>query len=405
MTTQPARAATASSTDAPAMNLELPEEHRAFRDMVESFVAAEMPKQWARNLERNEHEYPFELWDKFTQGGFHGLGIPEEYGGIGGDILMQMILARALSRTLGGLAWIWGLTSFAGVKSIGVYGSEEQKRKYLPQIAAGKLRASISFTEPGGGTDVLGAMRTFATKVDGGWKINGEKIWSSSAHVADYLLLLARSNRDVAKNHQGLSLFWVPARSPGIACTELQKLGMRAIGSCTVHFNDVFVPDDHVLGEPHNAWRMLLPTLNNERMMVSAFCLGVIDGVLEDALAYAGQRKAFGRHIGQFQAIQHMIADIKMAQYQVECMLTDCAWKISTGKDQLVETTTLKVIASEQANRCADLGLQILGGMGYSAETDMQRYWRDSRLWRIGPITNEMARNVIAEQLGLPRSF
>lgn len=387
------------------MNLELPEEHRAFRDMVNSFVAAEMPKDWARELERKEHDYPFELWDKFTKAGFHGLGIPEEYGGIGGDILMQMILARALARTLGGLAWIWGLTSFAGMKSIGVYGNEEQKRRFLPEIAAGRLRAAISFTEPGGGTDVLGALRTHATKVDGGWKISGEKIWSSSAHVSDYLLLLARSDREVEKNHHGVSLFWVPAKAPGITITELSKLGMRSIGSCLVHLDDVFVPDELVLGQPHNAWRMLLPTLNNERMMVSAFCLGIIDGVLEDAIDYAQQRKAYNRPIGQFQAIQHMIAEIKMAQYQVECMLTDCAWKISMGRDSLVETTALKVIASEQANRCSDIGLQILGGMGYSGETDMQRYWRDSRLWRIGPITNEMARNVIAENLGLPRSF
>src|SRR5690606_30795277 len=116
----------------------------------------------------------FDLWDKFTEGGFHGLGIPEEYGGIGGDIVMQVILARALSRTLGGLAWLWGITSFAGAKAITSYGSEEQKRRWLPDIAAGKLRSAISLTEPGGGTDVLGAMRTYATKVDGGWKINGE---------------------------------------------------------------------------------------------------------------------------------------------------------------------------------------------------------------------------------------
>lgn len=388
-----------------SMNLELPEEHRAFRDMAESFIAVEMLKDWAREIERREHEYPFELWDKFTAAGFHGLGIPEEYGGIGGDVLMQMILARALARTLGGLAWIWGITSFAGMKSIGVYGSEDQKKRFLPLMAQGKLRASIAFTEPGGGTDVLGAMRTHATKVDDGWSLSGEKIWSSSAHVADYLLVLARSDRTVEKSYQGVTLFWVPAKSAGIRITELSKLGMRSIGSCTVHFDDVFVPDDLVLGEPNRAWRMLLPTLNNERMMVSAFCLGVIDGVLEDALDFARHRKAFGKPIGQFQAIQHMIADIKIAQYQLECMLTDCAWKIAMGKESLIETTALKVASSEQANRCADLGIQILGGMGYSAETDMQRYWRDSRLWRIGPITNEMARNGIAENLSLPRSF
>jgi acyl-CoA dehydrogenase len=383
----------------------LSEEHEAFRDMVRRFVEAEIPKDWARALEKDEHNYPIELWDKFSQVGFHGLGIDEKYGGQGGDTLMQMLLARELSRTLGGLAWIWGITSFAGVKSIGLYGSEEQKDRFLPDIAAGRLRAAIAFTEPSGGTDLLGGMRTFATKVDGGWRISGEKIWSSSAHVADYLLLLARSEKDVEKQHQGLTLFWIPAKSEGIQITPLAKLGMRSMGSCSVHLDDVFVPDDLVLGTPHKAWYTLLPTLNNERIMVSAFCLGILDGVLEDALDYAKERKAFGKPIGQMQAIQHYIADIRIAQYQVETMLMDCATKMAAGQPAVMETTILKVIASEAANKAADLGIQILGGMGYSAETDMQRYWRDSRLWRIGPITNEMARNSIAEQLGLPRSF
>ena len=384
---------------------QLTEDHLAFRDMVRRFVDAEIPKDWARELEKDEHNYPFALWEKFTMIGFHGLGIDEKYGGQGGDVLMQMILARELSRSLGGLAWIWGITSFAGVKSIGLYGTQEQKDRFLPEIAAGRLRAAIAFTEPSGGTDLLGGMRTQAVRVDGGWRLTGEKIWSSSAHVADYLLLLARSDKDVEKKHQGVTLFWVPAKSPGVTITPLAKLGMRSMGSCSVHLDDVFVPDDLVLGEPHRAWYTLLPTLNNERIMVSAFCLGILDGVLEDALDYAMQRTAFGKPIGQMQAIQHYIADIRIGQYQVETMLMDCAFKMAQGTASNVETTILKVVASEVANKAADTGIQILGGMGYSAETDMQRYWRDSRLWRIGPITNEMARNSIAEQLGLPRSF
>lgn len=388
------------------MDMELPEEHRAFRDTVRRFVDTELPKDWARKLEADEHNYPFELWDKFTEAGFHGLGIDEKYGGQGGDVLMQMVLARELARSLGGLAWIWGITSFAGVKSIGLYGTEAQKAEFLPKIASGQLRAAIAFTEPSGGTDLLGAMRTTAERDKGGWRISGEKIWSSSAHVADYLLVLTRSSKPAGgKAYQGLSLFWIPSKSEGIKITPLAKLGMRSMGSCAIHFDNVFVPDNLLMGEADNAWRMLLPTLNNERMMVASFCLGAIDGVLEDALDFVRQRKAFGRTIGEFQAIQHQIADIKIAQYQVECMLHDCAWKVLANKAPNIETTMLKVAASELANKAADAGIQILGGMGYSTETDMQRYWRDTRLWRIGPITNEMARNSIAEQLGLPRSF
>ncbi|WP_323039094.1 acyl-CoA dehydrogenase family protein [Gemmobacter sp.] len=387
------------------MDFDFSEENVAFRDMVERWVRAEIPKDWARELERKEHDYPFELWEKFTEAGFHGIGIPEEYGGQGGDVQTQMILARALARSLGGLAWIWGITSFAGSKSIGVYGTEAQKRRFLPDMAAGKLRASIGFTEPGGGTDVLGALRTTAERAEGGWRISGEKIWCSSAHVADYILLLARTDKNVEKNHHGLTLFFVPARQKGITITELPKLGMRAIGSCTVVLDDVFVPDDLVLGQPGNAWKMLLPTLNNERIMVGSFCLGVMDGVLEDALDYMKQRKAFGRPIGSFQALQHYVADIATWRQQTELLCNYTAWLQASGKDCAMQATMLKVSASDNAVKAADLGIQILGGMGYSAETDMQRYWRDARLWKIGPITNEMARNGIAERLGLPRSF
>jgi alkylation response protein AidB-like acyl-CoA dehydrogenase len=387
------------------MDFELPEEYRAFRDMARRWVETEVPKKWARDLERDEHHYPFALWDKFTDAGFHGIGIAEEYGGQGGDVIMQMVLARELSRSLGGLAWIWGITSFAGSKSIGIYGTAEQKAEYLPLIASGRLKAAIAFTEPGGGTDLLGAMRTTATKVDGGWRISGEKIWSSSAHVADYLLLLARSDKNVEKKHQGLTLFWIPARTEGITITPLSKLGMRSMGSCSVHLDEAFVSDRNVLGQPGKAWYTLLPTLNNERIMVGAFCLGVIDGVLEDAVDYMKQRTAFGKPIGQFQALQHYVADIATMQTTTELLLNYCAWKQSRGENVGTEANMLKLVASENANAAADLGIQILGGMGYSAETDMQRYWRDSRLWRIGPITNEMVRNGIAESLGLPRSF
>jgi acyl-CoA dehydrogenase len=387
------------------MDFEMSQEHSAFREMVHKWVDKEVPKSWARELERDEHNYPFALWEKFTDAGFHGIGIAEEFGGQGGDVVTQMILGRELARTLAGLAWIWGITSFAGSKSIGIYGSTEQKKKFLPQIAAGKLRAAIAFTEPGGGTDVLGAMRTEAVRGAGGWTLNGEKIWSSSAHVADYLLVLARTDKGVAKRHQGLSLFWVPAKSPGIAITPLPKLGMRSMGSCAVHFDNVFVPDELVLGEPGKAWYMLLPTLNNERTMVGAFCMGVLDGVLEDALEYMKQRKAFGKFIGEFQILQHYVADMAMWQQAGTLMLNYTADLQSKGKPCHMESSMLKVLVSEYAVKAADLGIQILGGMGYSAETDMQRYWRDARLWRIGPITNEMARNGIAEGLGLPRSF
>jgi butyryl-CoA dehydrogenase len=230
-------------------------------------------------------------------------------------------------------------------------------------------------------------------------------MWTTAAKVADRLLVLARTDPDAAKKHHGLTMFFVDARSPGVAATLLPKLGMRAMGSCSVHYDDVFVPDEDVLGEPGHAWRAILPSLNNERIMVGAQCLGAIDGVLEEALDYAQQRHAFGRPIGSFQAIQHYIADIASWQLQTELLLYKVAWLQARGVDCGVEANMLKMVATENAVNAADLGIQILGGMGYSAETHMQRYWRDHRILRMTPISNEMVRNSIAESLGLQRSY
>ncbi|PXY17430.1 acyl-CoA dehydrogenase family protein [Prauserella muralis] len=387
------------------MDFVLDEENEAFRNVVRDWVEKNYPKDAARDLEMQEFDYPFELWDKMSAAGFHAVGIDEQYGGAGGTVLTQVVLARELARSLAGLTWTWGISSFAGAKSVGLYGSEEQKQRFLPELAKGNLRFSIAVTEPSGGTDLLGAMKTTATRVDGGWRINGQKIWSTASHVADYLLLLARSDPKPEKKTQGKTLFLVPRTTDGVETRQIPKLGMRAVGSCEVYLEDVFVPDDLVLGEPGAAWYMMLGTLNNERIILSALCTGIIDGVLEDAVEYMNTRSAFGKKIGEFQALQHYVADMVMWQKQAELMTYHAAWLQSTGAPCGTESNMAKVITSEYANRAADLGIQILGGMGYAAETNAQRYWRDSRLFRIGPITSEMARNAIAESMGLPRSF
>ncbi len=386
------------------MDFSLTQDQEDFVAFVSDWVDRETPKSAALEWEKDEHTFPEDLWDKMSAAGFHGVGIPEEYGGQGGDIVTQMLLARGLSRSLAGLTWVWGITSFAGGKSVGLYGSDEQKKHYLPRICSGEDKWAIGFTEPGGGTDLLGGMRTRARKVEGGWVVNGQKTWSSMSHVADNILLLARTE-ETEKRTQGLTLFILPTKTDGVTIREIPKLGMRALGSCDVYLDDVFIPDENVLGEPGRAWYMLLPTLNNERVMLAAFCVGILDGVLEDALRYMNEREAFGGKIARFQALQHHVANIAMWREQSELVVFKAAWMQATGRDAGAASNMAKVIASELAGQGADLGLQILGGMGYSAETNMQRYWRDVRLFRIGPITNEMARNGIAEGLGLPRSF
>ncbi len=386
------------------MDFALTEEQEAFRKVVRDWVERECPKDVALEMEAREFDYPHALYDKMSAAGFHGVGVDERYGGSGGDVVDQSILIRELSRSLGGIAWIWGINSFAGAKSVGYYGSDEQKERFLPGIADGSLKFAIAVTEPSGGTDLLGAMTTTAAKVDGGWRISGQKIWSTQAHVADYLLLLARSEK-TEKRTAGTTLFLVPRPSEGLETRQIPKLGMKCVGSCEVFLDDVFVPDDLVLGEPGRAWYMLLATLNNERIVMAALALGILDGVIEEALRYVQERHAFGKPIGQFQILQHYIADMAIAQKSAEMIVYNAAWKQSQGMECGLEANMAKIVASEGAVEAAHRGIQMFGGMGYSSETQMQRYWRDARLYMIGPIANEMARNSIAEMLGLPRSF
>lgn len=381
----------------------LTSEQQDLAAMVVAFVDRECPKDVARRLEASE-EFPYELSDAIAAAGLNAIGIPEVYGGQGGDIVDQVIVCEQLSRSLAGLAWLWGITVWSGAKALLGYGTEEQKQTYLPAIANGKMRIAFALTEPDGGTDVLRAMRTRAVPVDGGFLLRGTKIWSTTAHVADRILVLARTS-DGDKPSRGLTQFLVDAKSPGLTATPIPKIGMRALGSCEVVFDDVFVPSADVIGEVDNGWRQVLSSLNSERIMTAAMCTGIQQGVLEDAVRYAKSRTAFGRSIGSMQAIQHGLADMSMKYETSKLHTYRSAWLERVGAQCGVEATMAKCLAAEYAVESADFGIQILGGNGYAQEYDMQRYWRDARLYRIGPISSEMCRNYIGENLGLARSF
>ena len=387
------------------MNFRFSDEQLEFRRMLRDWVERECPKSHARDLEAAEGQYPFELWDRMTAAGFHAIGIDPAYGGQDGTVTDQALLCQELGRSLAGLTWIWGISSFAGAKSLAAFGSTQQKERFLADLARGKLRFAISVTEPGGGTDLLGALRTTADRCDGGWRISGRKIWCTAAEQSDYLLLLARSERNPERKSLGTTIFLVPQPSEGLELTNIPKIGMRAVPSYEVFLDNVFVPDDLVLGEPGRGWYQLLATLNNERILVAALCCGVLEGVLEEAVAHLNEREAFGRRLGEFQALQHNVANIRMWLRQAELVTYEAAWLQSLGEPCGTEATMAKVLASEYAVAAADLGIQMLGGMGYSMETHMQRYWRDTRIYRIAPINNETARSLIAESCGLPRAL
>ena len=388
---------------AEGLNFELTAEQRLFQQTIRELTDKEFPKQYCREVEARD-SFPWDLWEKFGSLGLTGIGLPEDYGGQGGGILEQVILDEELSRTLAGLYWLLGIALFDG-KAIALAGNDDQKQRFLPEIAAGQLMCAISLTEPSGGTDVLGAMKTRARKVDGGWLINGTKIWSTLAHVANRLFLIARTNSEVRRPSEGITVFFCDAKSKGITATPIPKLGMRSLGSCEIEFADVFIPDEDVLGEVDRGWHVLAHTLNSERIMNGANCTGALAGVLEDMVAYAKERIVFGKPLGQMQAVQHMIADT-FAGLEISRLLTyRAAWLHEMGRPCGIESTMAKLVASEHCFSGADRGMQVLGGYGYALEYDMQRYWRDMRLYRVAPINNEMGRNFLAESFGLPRSF
>ena len=386
--------------------LDLTPEQLAFSRSLREWVDKECPKDEALALEKKEYQFPFELWDKFTDAGLHGVGIAEEYGGSGGGPVDTAIVGRELARNLGGLAWVWAISSFAGARAISTAGNEEQRAKHLGNLAAGATRFAIAATEPGGGTDLLGAMRTRARRTDGGWSITGQKMWSTGAMDAHYLLLIAKTSEPSGTSRNpGTTLFLVPRDSPGLECRYIPKLGMRAIGSCEVFLDDVFVADENVLGEPDQGFKAIVGALTNERILSAAMALGMLEGVMEEAICYSLQRETFGKVIGGHQIIAHYIADMAIAQKQSELLTFDAARREEAGLPCAVEAMIAKVATSEYAVEAADKGIQILGGMGISSETHMQRYWRDVRQFRLAPISNEMARNTIAQSLGLPRSY
>jgi acyl-CoA dehydrogenase len=387
------------------MDFELDEELRSVQQWAREFCERAAPREYVRKLD-DARQFPYELYQKMADAGFMAIAAPEEYGGNGGGIMMQTVVCEQLSRALQGSAMPWFTTSCFGSQSVGVYGNDEQKQRLIPGICDGSVRFSLSITEPGGGTDVLGAMRTRATRVDGGWRLTGGKVYTTGADAATHLLVACRTHEPTAgKKHTGISALIVDPRAPGVAMEPIRALGLNTIDSFTMSYDDVFVPDENVLGEAGNGWRAFTHTLNNERILTAAMCVGIAQAAFEDALAYAKEREAFGQPIGKFQSIANYIVEMKVSIEMARLLTYRAAWMQARGLPCGPEATMATLVGSRTVNKVADDGIQVLGGLGYTMEADMQRYWRDTRQLRIGPISNEMSANYIASSLGLPKSY
>lgn len=374
---------------------QLTTEQVAFIDAVDDFCKRECPRHELRELTSNgEIAHHPELYEKLAATGWLGLTLPEEYGGSGGTLVDATLLTERLAyhrAPVGG-----HLTSVITAQAIIKYGSEEQKRAVLPAVVDGAV-LSIAITEPDTGSDAA-AVTTRATREGETWRITGEKIFTSNANHARWILLVARTD-PAAPKHGGISLFLLPADRDGISVSRLDTLGH--IDTTITRYADVPATDADIVGGLNQGWQALVRGLNSERVIIAAEALGFGQRAFDDTLDYVKQRHQFGQPIGHFQALQHGLAETSTQLLATRLLIRHAAGLLDAGDPAPAEASMAKLHATETAKEAALQGMQFMGGMGYSMEYDMQAYVRDTLVMTIFGGTSQIQKNIIAGQLGL----
>ena len=380
------------------MDFSFTQDQETLRAHLTKLLDEVCPPEYAERCD-NDATPPREAFQALGQHGWFGLILPVEYGGTGGSAIDLAILLEETGRHFEELAmWLFRTLTYGGY-AVMTHGTREQKETLLPKLVRGELSFCFALTEPHSGSDAA-ALNIRATAVDGGYVINGQKVFTSGMDISDYCLLVARTSTG-AKKQQGITNFLVDTKLPGIEVRKIKTLGQRAIATTQVFYNDVKVPASAVLGQVDHGWEAVDAYLWYERLCLSAARTGAATAAFDYALEYAKTRKQFGRPIGQFQAISHKLADMKMMLDISRTMVYRFAWLMSEGKATRHDAAVLKLYTGETYKAVSDMGLQILGGYGYCMEYPMQRFFRDSRLATIGAGTSEIQRNIIARGLGL----
>jgi len=381
------------------MDFSITDEQRMMMDSVRDFMASELPPDRVSELDE-AHEFPMDTWKKLGDLGFLGLPVPAEYGGAGASVLDMVLFSEVLSYGMSGLSAAFQRSACYGGVVIGEYGSDEQKESILPQLVSGEAMVAIALTEPDSGSDAA-SLSTRAEARNGGFVINGQKVYTSGATHADWLIVAVRTDPD-APAREGISTMIVPVDAPGITMRPMSKLGNWTIPTCEVFFDDVEVGPDALLGGLNQAWTTTLTHgLDAERLVIGAHCTGSAQRCLDVAVEYAGQREQFGRPIGKFQMIREKLANLDV-QVQAGRLITyHAAWKLDSGMDARKESSAAKLLASETWNKAAYDSMQVLGGTGYMMESELQRQYRDARLYTIGGGTSEIQRLIISHEMGL----
>lgn len=374
------------------------DELRMMLDTVDRFMARHLPPEDVRRRDR-DHRAPFDLLPLLGDTGLLALPFPRTYGGAE---LPWTIVCRVEERLgyLGAmLGTLYDMTVCFGGMSLMSYGSEAQRRAYLPALIQGRLKFALALTEPTAGSDAAG-IRTRARRTDGGWLVSGRKIWSSNAGHSDFMVTPCRTD-PVAKGHRGVTMLLIPPKAKGVHMTELPKVGNNTLSSWDIGLDEVLVADDMVMGEVHNGFRNLMSTLHYARAGLAASATGQAQLAVDLSLAHARERVQFGQPIGKFQVIAHRLADMQMRVDQARYATYHLAELISRDLPCRREAAQAKVIATEALQYVTHHGMQIMASAGYSLDSDMQRLWRDARLYTFGEGSNEIQRNIIAKELGL----
>jgi alkylation response protein AidB-like acyl-CoA dehydrogenase len=343
-------------------------------------------------------DFPWDNFKKLAELGLTGIPIPESHGGAGADTLSMAIALEEIARACGSTCLTLAAHTSLGTMPIFLFGSDELKSKYVPPNARGETIGSYGLTEPGAGSD-SGGTQTTATPTAGGWKLNGSKMFMTNASVSSVMTVTAVTDRD-AEKHQRISAFVLESKWKGVTVAKKEdKLGCRASDTCYVTFEDVYVPESHLLGARGQGWKYFMEILDAGRIGIGAMALGLAEGAYDKALEYARERKTFGKPIGSHQGVAFMLADMKVEIEAARHLIYHAARLKDAGQPYALDAAMAKLFSSEMAMRVCRNAIQVLGGYGYMTEYGVERYYRDAKLCEIGEGTSEIQRLVISRHI------
>ncbi len=380
------------------MEFRLPSEHRMIRDTVREFCDEEI-EPIATEIE-SEGRYPVEIFEALADLDVMGVPIDDAYGGLGGDTLMYSLVTEELGRVSGSIGLSYAAHVSLASKPIEYFGTATQKERWLTPLATGEHLGAWALTEPSSGSDAS-SMDTHAEPTDDGWILNGTKQFITNASVAGSVIVKAVTDADAG--YDGISTFIVDSEADDgfSVTTEWHKMGLNASPTCEIQLDDVFVPDDRLLGEVGDGWDQTKKTLDGGRISIASLSVGIAQGAFDAARSYAVEREQFGQPISRFDAVRDMLVAMDRKIERARLLTHKAAWLADEGKDVTRASSLAKLDASETAREVAEDAVQVLGGYGYTEDFAPQRFFRDAKLMEIGEGTSEIQRLIIGRELGL----